>query len=353
MTALDASSTTWSLFFTDTFEILPTVALTLSGRYNDTNITTTNTGELLDENEDGIDDLAGDHDFRRFNPAVGVTWTPMQALNLYVGYSESARAPTAVELACADESAPCLLPNAFLADPPLEQVVARSVEGGARGRLLGSMNWSVVAFYTVNVDDIIFLSTGGTTGNQGFFDNVGDTRRMGVELDARGSLWRLQWFASYSFIQATFEETFIASSPNHPMAEDLNNDGENAEILVSAGDRIPGIPQHRFKGGVDYQIIDDLSVGTDVTVNSGVFFRGDEANLLDQTGSFTVFNLRAQYALFDQVTVFGRIENLFNSDYENFGLLGEADEVFPNFDDNRFLGPGAPFGAWIGVRGTL
>ncbi|MEL6184116.1 MAG: hypothetical protein AAFU79_05785 [Myxococcota bacterium] len=51
------------------------------------------------------------------------------------------------------------------------------------------------------------------------------------------------------------------------------------------------------------------------------------------------------------MTIFGRIENLFDNRYENFGLLGEADEVFPNFEDNRFLGPGAPLGAWIGLRG--
>ena len=53
-------------------------------------------------------------------------------MTLYASYGESARAPTPVELACASEDAPCNLPNAFLADPPLEQVVAKSVEAGLR-----------------------------------------------------------------------------------------------------------------------------------------------------------------------------------------------------------------------------
>ncbi|MFH0350612.1 MAG: hypothetical protein ACHBMF_01585 [Chromatiales bacterium] len=50
-------------------------------------------------------------------------------------YSESARAPTPVELSCADPDAPCNLPNSFLADPPFEQVVAKVFEGGLRGRV--------------------------------------------------------------------------------------------------------------------------------------------------------------------------------------------------------------------------
>ena len=349
-TALDAERRTWSVYFTDTFSVIPAVALTVTGRYNDTRIQTSNAGELLDENGDGIDDLAGDHAFRRFNPAVGLTWQAIDALNIYGSYSESSRAPTPVELACADEDAPCLLPNAFLADPPLEQVVAKSFEGGARGRFLGEIDWNLGGFYTTNVDDIIFLSTGGTTGNQGYFDNVGDTRRAGIELGLRG-VWRtLSWFANYSFVRATFEDGFIASSPNHPLAEDLNGDGEDAEIQVRAGDRIPGIPEHRFKLGADYAVLPELSFGADITVNTGVYLRGDEANLLDQTDAFAVVNLRVRYIIGDNISIFARIENLFDTDYENFGLLGEADEVFPDLNDNRFFGPGAPIGGWVGLR---
>ena len=60
-----------------------------------------------------------------------------------------------MELACADAQAPCNLPNAFLADPPLEQVVAKSYEGGLRGKLkrlgswdLGELNWNLGVFHT-------------------------------------------------------------------------------------------------------------------------------------------------------------------------------------------------------------
>ena len=83
--------------------------------------------------EDQIeDDLDGDHTFQRFNPAVGLT-VGTDALTFYAGYSEASRAPSPVELTCADEDDPCRLPNAFVADPPLEQVVAKTFEAGVRG----------------------------------------------------------------------------------------------------------------------------------------------------------------------------------------------------------------------------
>ena len=59
----------------------------------------------------------------RFNPAAGVTYNARQGVNLYAGYSEGSRAPTSIELGCADPNQPCKLPNAMAGDPPLDQVV--------------------------------------------------------------------------------------------------------------------------------------------------------------------------------------------------------------------------------------
>jgi hypothetical protein len=58
------------------------------------------------------------------NPSLYLT----DSVYLYAGYSESNRAPMAMELTCADPEDPCRLPNAFLSDRPLEQVVAKTWE---------------------------------------------------------------------------------------------------------------------------------------------------------------------------------------------------------------------------------
>jgi iron complex outermembrane recepter protein len=341
-TALQASTQTWSIYLTDTVELIPGLALTLSGRYNATNVTSENTGTFLDDDEDGIDDLSGDHDFARFNPSAGLTWQVTPGFGVYGNYAESSRAPTPVELVCADPEAPCLLPNAFLADPPLDQVVARSIELGARGPMGRSVSWHVGGFHTTNLSDILFLSTGGVTGNQGYFDNVGDTRRMGLEMGWRGTTNQVRWFGNYSFVSATFADAFLAPSPNHPEAS-------NGEIQVESGDRIPGIPAHILKVGADYSPLSKLSVGMDVTFNSGQYLRGDEANQLGTTDAFAIMNVRGQYDFSQQVSLFLSIENLLDTAYETFGLLGAPNEVFDDFEDPRFLGPGAPIGAWVGL----
>src|SRR5690606_35702318 len=100
-------------------------------------------------------------------------------------YSESARAPTPMELSCADPEAPCKLPNSFVADPPLAQVVAKTWEGGFRGDLdellgKGDLKWNLGFFHTINSDDIIF-QRGGDSISEGFFSNIGKTRRYGIE----------------------------------------------------------------------------------------------------------------------------------------------------------------------------
>ena len=109
--------------------------LTFSGRYNHTTV----------DNQDrirtaGAESLTAINKFDRFNPAAGVTYSPVGALNLYFSYSEGNRAPTSVELGCANPDLPCKLPNAMAGDPPLEQVVARKPRGRCAKRL-GSQVW--------------------------------------------------------------------------------------------------------------------------------------------------------------------------------------------------------------------
>ncbi|MEO7323526.1 MAG: TonB-dependent receptor [Dokdonella sp.] len=328
------------LYATDTLSITDRLALTLSGRANHTHTTIE---DLTGDNPD----LNGDHRFSRFNPAAGITWQWSPAVNVYAGYSESTRAPTPVELTCADENAPCKLPNQFLSDPALKQVVAKSWEAGLRGSLssVASANWHLGLFRTTNTDDILFQSTGGSQSNEGFFANVGDTRRQGLEASIGGVALdkRLNWYANYTWLNATYLGSFSEHSANHP---DANDDGL---IFVARGDRIPGLPRHSFKIGADFALTSALSIGGDVLADAGQFLRGDEANLLGETAGYSLLNLRANYAFNPHVSVFARVDNVFDKRFVTFGTLGEPGAVFPDFDDPRFLGPGQPRGAWVGV----
>ncbi|SEM23878.1 Outer membrane receptor proteins, mostly Fe transport [Pseudoxanthomonas sp. GM95] len=339
--ALDvyASTRTYAWYATDTFNVTDALALTVSARYNETR---TRIADQSGENPD----LNGNHVFSRLNPAAGLAWKVNDALTAYGSYSESTRAPTPVELTCSDEDAPCKLPNQFISDPPLNQVVAKSWEAGLRGKHGDALRWQAGVFRTTSHDDILFQTTGGTTSNEGFFANVGDTRRQGLELSAQGSARAgvVEWSASYVWLDATYQDGFQENAANNPTADD------DGLITVQRGDRIPGLPRHQLKAAVDVALTPTLRVGLNAQYRSSQYLRGDESNDLPQIAGYALFGLQATWDVTPRLQLSARIENLTDKRYASFGTLGEPDEIFPGDSDPRFLGPGAPRGGWVGAR---
>lgn len=124
-TRLAASNRYLGAYLTDTFSLTDQLTLTLAGRYNHARIAL--------EDQLGTA-LNGRHAYSRFNPAIGLNWNPSDTLTTWLSYNEGTRVPSPSELTCADPNAPCSLPNAFISDPALSQVVAKSWEAGVRGR---------------------------------------------------------------------------------------------------------------------------------------------------------------------------------------------------------------------------
>ena len=150
---LGGRARTMSLFATDTLSLNQSWHLTASTRYNHTQVTNrdhiTATGSSAS--------LSGDHHFSRVNPSLGITYTPNDQLSVFGSYSESSRAPTSIELGCANPAVPCKLPNAMAGDPPLNQVVAKTYETGLRGKLTETFKWNTSIYRTMNHDDIHFM----------------------------------------------------------------------------------------------------------------------------------------------------------------------------------------------------
>lgn len=357
-TLINTETESTSIYFTTTTDLSETLALTVSGRSNNTDV---NLRDLSGERPE----LNGNHGFSRVNPAVGLTWQASENHNFYASLGESNRAPTPIELACNeyvydlaveyaiadgeeadDVEFECRLPNAFLADPPLEDVVARNLELGARGMLGENTSYGLSLFRTDNENDILFQTTGRATG---LFANVDRTRREGIEGRLAGNLGELNWFAAYSYVSATFEDDFQVLSPNHDFAD------EEGEITVLAGDSIPGIPAHQFKFGADYALDEDLILSLDLIANSGQYLRGDESNQLDEIDGYALVNLGARYRVSDRLLVYAQVHNLFDSKFETFGLLGEEpDEVevplIEDFEIPIFLGAAPPRAGFLGLR---
>lgn len=339
---VDGAVANLGLFASDTFAALPALFVTVSSRL----------GVAVQSLEDRLGgDLGGQHRYARVDPAAGVSYQPRAEIGGYLSYSESARAPTPVELTCASPSSPCRLPGAFVADPPLAQVVARTLEAGVRGRVEGARavaNYAVSVFRTAASDDILFVSAGPAT-NQGYFADVGDTRRQGIEVMLAGRVrlgpraGRLDWVASYTHLDATFRSPFVAPSPNHPLAT-------SGQIDVAAGARLPSTPDDVGKASLIWGAPFGLALGATILANGSQFYRGDEANALAPIPGYVLVNLRADYDVVRWATAFVRVDNVLDARYASFGVLGNATAVLPSFGDPRFQSPGAPRAAWAGVE---
>lgn len=356
-TSIETENESASLYFTATADVSDSVALTLSARANRTAV-------VLQDRSGMRPELNGNHRFQRVNPAAGLTWQYHEDHNLYTNVSQSSRAPTPIELACNegvfelavqyaiergedpdDVDFECRLPNAFLADPPLEDVVTTSVELGSRG-VLGELVYSVGVFHTSNRDDILFQTTGRQTG---LFANVDKTQRQGLESSLAGQWGNLEWRSSYSYIDATFEDDFAVLSPNHQFADD------EGQIRVNRGDAIPGIPAHQFKLNTRYRFNEKFSFGLDLIANSEQNLRGDESAQLPAVDGYYLINLSASYEINRSMSLFASVNNALDAEYETFGLLGEepgelAVPIIEELTVPRFLGPAAPRAAFLGFR---
>lgn len=337
----------YGAFFNDRLEVTNRLALSLSGRFNlvDTSIHDTD-GVLLDQQQ-----LNASHQYSRFNPGIGLTYQVARPVQAYLNYSEANRAPTPNESECSNAAIPCLLPNAFLSDPPLKQVVARTFEAGVRGRLPdvagGRLTWDADAFHTENTDDLVFKYDANANAG-GYYSNIGRTLRQGFEATIT---WRGQGVRAtlgYTYTDATYQSAFPLSSPNNPGTA-ANNGIEN----VVAGDRLPGVPAHKLTLVADYDVTDRLTVGGSLIASSSQFLYLDDANLTKQLGGFVVANVNATYRVADHIQIFGLVNNVTDQRYATYGTFAPVSLISPNFSNTRVYSPAAPIAAYGGVRVTF
>ena len=370
--SLSGSNRILGVYFTDTVSPSEQWHFNVAARYNRN--TESLGGYSLDTDVgdvgagfDTATALTGNHTFARINPAIGATFTPTEAQTYYANYNEASRAPTVEELGCANPAQPCGLPNDFASDPALKQVVARTVEIGLRGNLPGSvLNWSADVFHTMNSDDIQFIAT---NTNSGYFNNVGSTRRQGLDLALGGNGGGLKWRLSYSFVDATFQSAFAVSAQSNSTAD------ANGNIQVRPGDRIPLIPRHTGRLVLNYDFNHRWDLGGTLVIASGSYLHGDENNanvaggtngqgaFISPTGtgwipSYAVVNLQGTYHVGKRVDLFARLVNALNKQYETAGFLTSntfnPDGTFradpATWTNENAVSPATPRAIWAGVR---
>jgi outer membrane receptor protein involved in Fe transport len=333
------------LYALDTFDVTNAFSLTGGGRFNVANIRL--------EDQIGTS-LNGSDTYTRFNPIIGGTYKITQGLTAYAGYSEANRAPTPLELGCADPAHPCIIAAFLVSDPPLKQVVSHTVEAGLRGTgdlNIGTLGWKLGAFRSDNADDILAIPSPVLQGF-GYFQNVGRTRRQGIEAEVSLKSSTLQLYASYALVDARFLDALQVGS-NSPFAD------VNGNVQILPGNRIPAIPRNRIKAGFDYSVTDAFKVGGDALFVDSQYFVGDESNQAQRLPSYAVFNLHASYQIDKTFQIYARADNIFDNRYATYGTFFDTGAV-PNFanggapfTDPRSVSPARPRAFYAGLRATF
>ena len=446
------NSNTRSVYFSETFSPSDVLHLSFSSRYNHTKVSSTTQSRHRNSTIDLMDYQSGymlyllctgaglaDCDqnllnnpvldyrlsnnyldpgeteaftYHKLNPAIGLSWSPRSNLNLYVNWNQGTRTPSAVELGCAFDHtlvtvdsngngiAPtprslvnghsCTLPTALSGDPYLPQVVARTTEVGARGKLVNGWDWNA-SFYNTNLaDDIYFVAY---TPTASFFDTVGKTRRRGLELGLSGKQDKWDFKLNYSLTDATFESTAVIANADNSSVNHNADAGINRDMMtISPGNRIPGIPLHNVNLNLGYQLTDKWHIGLTMVAHGESYARGNENNqhqagvqpLVVNTGTipstmtitrnyvgsgktagYAVFNLNTSYDIGSGWIANLAVTNLLDKEYFSASRLdinpftpavnGATDASGFNFNSRdwnstTFVGPGAPRAAWFTLK---
>ncbi|NKI99156.1 TonB-dependent receptor [Novosphingobium sp. SG707] len=360
------------LYAADVLTLGSRVTVTLAGRYDRTQLH--NRDQITPGG--GTGSLDADPVFARFNPSAMVDWHVAHGLTITAQAGESSRAPSAVELGCSDPASPCRLPNAMAGDPPLRQVVARSLSLGARIERK-AWNLRLTAFRSDNHDDIQFIA-GGASGF-GYFANVGTTRRQGIEASGAAHWGRWQVGGSYTLLDATYRTPLTLNGGSNS-SNDAAAPGFDGEIAVRPGDRLPLLPRHLFKAQAGFDAASWLSVRAEMVAAGGVYARGNENNLhqpdgtyylgAGKTDAYAVVNASLEIRPRKGVIFTAGVSNLMNAHYATAAQLAasgfDANGAFvarpfsgPVIGGERplvhstFLAPAAPRRFEVGLRVQL
>ncbi len=262
-------------------------------------------------------DDSGSLKFRYTNPVVALQWKPGPALNVYMSAGRGFESPTLTELAYRPDGLPG--PNTALRPQR-----SRQIEIGAKWRD-AALGLNVdVALFNANSSDEIGVQT--NAGGRSTFQNVGSTRRQGVEVGARWRVardWRAQ--IALTLLDATYRDSFLTCAAV-PCA--------TPTVVVPAGNRIAGTAEKNAFTELAWRPFSKTEIAAEVRALGGIVVNDLNS---DQSKSAVIVALRAGHAVtlpIGQLDLLARVDNLNDQRY--------AGSVIVNETNGRFFETAAP-----------
>jgi len=253
-----------------------------------------------------------DHEGKPYE--LSATWLPKNNMKFYARYSTVYRYPFIDEQA----SYYGFATDTFHTD--LEAEEGKSIDVGFDVKPVQDFSIGLNLFHIDMENEINW--NGNTFRNE----NLDDTRHRGVEMFLKYKMAKLlDLNFDYTYQKATFE-----AGPNN-------------------GNEVPLVPNNLFAASLDLSLPYFLNLITTVRYADDSYLSGDFDNNTEKLENYTVVDMLLRYKRnFDdsQLTVFLRVDNLFDEEYSTFG----TDNEWWGGENAYYPSPGRKFYGGIGFR---
>lgn len=203
----------------------------------------------------------------------------------------------------------------------LKSQIQKNFEIGVKDYIGDNIYLSASTFYKKIDGEIYYQTTvDKATGKTGAaFYNMGDTRRIGLQLLSEQYLGKLTLTESISY---------------------LNHKIEKSDFKTRENKEIPMVPNWKLGFGINYKYNDKLNLGADVVYVGKYYDSSDATNERKKDlGGYTTVDVSANYQLDDKISVVARVNNLFDEKYEDFvGYWSNTRQLTPAVGRNFSIG---------------
>ena len=180
----------------------------------------------------------------------------------------------------------------------LDPQVQTTLEIGVKD-FIGDTYFSFSTFYKVTDGEIYYQGypdLGGTTRFPYF--NMGDTRRIGVELLSE------QYLGKFTFTESI---TY------------LHHEIYKSDFEERKGKEIPFVPNWKLGFGINYKYNDNLNLNADIVYIGKYHDSDDPENIRPKDcGNYSTVDIAANYKFDNGISLVARINNLFDEKYEDY-----------------------------------
>ena len=159
-------------------------------------------------------------------------------------------------------------------------------------------------FYSLTDKEIYTYMSSGMTNSNILNYNLDKTERYGFEIKLEQYIDKLTLSQTYQYINAEIKkgkEKLFDGNGNVITGENLS------------GNKIAGVPEHRFTLGAKYDFTNNFNINGEVVYNGNSYINNN--NKYGKQDNYVVTNIRANYNMDNGLSLFAGINNLFDEEY--------------------------------------